>query len=63
MAVPPPINYATKPVIAVEEQILSLADTFKVFSTKDTVVPTSRHDKAKYYLVVVGRCCGLFCSW
>ena len=136
-AVAPPIYYATKPLIAVEEEVDSLADALsKAFSTNDSdvtqqpsseppsseslpvpfvptrrrryrkgkalptndsnvtqpasseppsshsseplssepvsseshpvpFVPTERrrHRKAKYFSVVVGKCCGVYSSW
>ena len=43
----------------VDEEIISLCDALIGLSTKDTgTIP-----KAKYYSVVVGRCCGVYSSW
>ena len=54
------------PPLAEEEDILSLAEALKGISTnlKHTVVPIqSPWGKAKFYSVIVGRCCGVFSSW
>lgn len=65
MAVAPPTQ-SNQPVLPVEKEINSLADALIGFSINNTVVPIPlpcHHGNAKYYSVVVGRCCGVYSSW
>jgi hypothetical protein len=68
-AVAPPTQ-SNQPVLPVEKEINSLDDALDDaligFSINDTVIPIPlpcRHGNAKYYSVVVGRCCGVYSSW